>query len=149
MNCICKIAACCMANRIKTVLNQNTSSKAMYNIVNNKIKIPKAQTKYAGLIFDHHMWTKYYLIHFKYTKDTTLLWFKYRLINKILGTNTFLHMINCIDLKKNTFYNNFPETLPEFWGNVEKCTFRKTGIQISFSKNLPMFEMMIKWPKNV
>ena len=45
----------------------------MYSILNNKIKTPKAQTKYAdkGLIFDHHTWRKHYPIGlpFKCVKD--------------------------------------------------------------------------------
>ena len=66
----------------------------MYSIWNNKIKkILKAQTKYADkdLIFDHHNWTKYYLIPFKCVKDTALILCQYRLLHRILGTNTFLH----------------------------------------------------------
>ena len=75
--------------KLKIVLNKNASSTSF---LNNKIKTPKAQTIYAdkGLIFYHRTWTNYYLIPFKCVKDTTLIWFQYRLLHRILGTNTFL-----------------------------------------------------------
>ena len=70
-------------------------------------------------------------------------------------------MINYVDSNKCAFCNNLPETLQhlfydcnkvrEFWRNVEKWIFIKTGIRISFTKNKLLFGMMteVKMSKNI
>jgi hypothetical protein len=140
--------------KLTFLLNKNTTSKVMYNILNSKITTPKSQTKYAskGLVFDHLTWTKYYVLPFKCLKDTTLIWFQYRLLHRILATNTFLYMINYSDSNKCTFCNKLLETLQhlfydcdkvrELWKSLETWIFHKTGFRISLTKNIVIFGMI-------
>jgi len=67
-------------------------------------------------------------------------------------------MINYIDSNKCVFCNNFPEIfntcftikVRELWENVEQWIFVKTGISISFTKNIIIFGMIDdKMAKNI
>ena len=53
---------------------------------------------------------KYYLLPFKFLKDSALKWFQYR----ILVTNTFLHKIHYMQSNACCFYSVEPETLHLF-----------------------------------
>ena len=140
--------------KIKIFLNKSVGNKAIYNLLNNKKIIPKAEIKYAneGFHFDSHMWEIFYILPFKCVKDTTLIWFQYRLLHRILATNSFLYMIHYVDSNKCSFCNNAPETLQHIfydcskvrnlWGELEKWIFNKTGIHLSFNKNNVMFGMI-------
>ena len=71
----------------------------MYDLINFKLITPKSQIKYTnqGFIFTPNDWDKYYLLPFQCVDDSTLLSFQYRLVQRILATNTFLHMIHYVD----------------------------------------------------
>ena len=45
------------------------------------------------------MWGKYYVIPFRCVKDTTLSWFQYKILQRILTTNKFIYiyMIHYVD----------------------------------------------------
>ena len=61
-----------------------------YKLLNYKSITPKDHIKYAneGFIIDDEEWKTYNSIPFK-CLNTTLPWFQYRLIHRIIDTNTF------------------------------------------------------------
>ena len=69
--------------KMKIILITNKGSRDIYNVLNSKKLIPKSQKKYAdkGLKVDSYIWEKYYILLFKCLKDTTIIWFQYRLIH--------------------------------------------------------------------
>ena len=62
-------------------------------------------------MFNSKVWEHYYKLPVQSIKDTSLLWFHYQILHKILATNTFLYMIHYADTNMCTFYINYPETL--------------------------------------
>ena len=140
--------------KLKIILSTNKGSREIYNVLNSKKLIPKSQKKYAdkSLNIDIYIWEKYYILPFKYLKDTTIIWFQYRLIHRILATNTFLHMIHYIDSNKCTFCTNEPETLQhlfydcnvvrKLWESVEKWISEKTGVTTTLNKYEIMFGIL-------
>jgi hypothetical protein len=140
--------------KLNVLLKKKSGCKYLYEILNSKIIISKAQIKYAnqGFIYEAKQWEQYYLIPFKCVKDSTLCWFQYRILHRILTTNTFLHMIHYIDSDACSFCNIFPETIQHLffecnmiyhlWEAIENWILGKTGINIHFSKDIVMFGMI-------
>ena len=61
--------------------------------------ITKAHIKYTNLefMFDSKVWEQYYKLPFQNIKDTSVLWFQYRILRRNLATRTFLYMIHYAD----------------------------------------------------
>ena len=85
----------------------------MYNILNKSTIIPTAQTKYSnlGYMLSAQEWRNVYKIPFQCLKDPTLLWFQYRILHRIITTNTFLYKIKYIESNICDLCNSEPETL--------------------------------------
>ena len=79
--------------KLQLLLKNQRGCKDMYALINFKSITPKSQIKYTnqGFIFTPSDWEQYYLLPFQCVKDSTLLWFQYRLVQRILGNNAFLH----------------------------------------------------------
>ena len=73
-------------------------------------------------------WSQIFVKAFQSTPDTKLRWFQYRIINRILTTNTFLYKIKLADTKLCTFCKDEEESLTHifckcpivkcFWNNI-------------------------------
>ena len=48
-------------------------------------------------MFDSKVWEQYYKLPFQSIKDTSVLWFQYRILRRNLATRTFLYMIHYAD----------------------------------------------------
>ena len=85
-------------------------------------------------------------------KDTTLLWFQYRLLHRIVATNYFLHMTHCVDSNKCDFCKNSPETLqPLFydchnvksiWKTLQEWISEQLKIRKLLNKQIVIFGMI-------
>ena len=71
---------------------------------------------------DRDWWGKHYIIPFKITKDTKLHWFQYRLINRILATNSYLKKIGYIQSDLCTFCSQDKETILHLFS---ECQFSR------------------------
>ena len=70
-------------------------TKDLHAILNTEIKLPSAEEKW-NLLFDHVdddplEWNSAFAACFKTTKDTTLQWFQYRLLHRILPVGYYLN----------------------------------------------------------
>ena len=69
---------------IYTLVNKNTISES-----NFKIK----WSQELETIMENHIWTKIFKTCFYTVKHNQLIWFQFRILHRILGTNKLLHQI--------------------------------------------------------
>ena len=98
--------------KLQIILNKTTGSKPFFNILYITNSIPTSQIKYVskGETHNQHTWEKFYYLPFKCVKDTTMLWFQYSLLHRLLIMYTFLHMIHYVGSSKCSLCNNALET---------------------------------------
>lgn len=137
-----------MSYNLKSILKDEKGCKEIYGVLKRTDIHPKAQTKYANLNYNisELEWRNYYILPFKITKNTTSQWFQYRILHRILATNSFLYKINYVDSDKCTFCNNEVETLEhlfydcykvyELWESIQRWIFNTKNEQIELSKKV-------------
>ncbi|XP_062599221.1 uncharacterized protein LOC134260692 [Saccostrea cucullata] len=87
-------------------------SKCFYEILNHNSSMSTGKTKWSEMLqIDNKEWKKFHKIPFRVTKDCKLQWFQYRIINRILATNSFLFKINKNDSKYCNFCLSEEETI--------------------------------------
>ena len=111
-------------NFLKIILSQKKGCSNIYNWFNRKKLIkPKHEIKwdsYIGRNMNKKWWQKHYILPFKLTKDTKLQWLQYRIIYRILATNSYLFRIGYKNSEMCTFCNFDKETIQHlFW----ECTY--------------------------
>ena len=81
------------------VLISKVSSKSISKELRSKVTAsPTAQAKYTELFEnDNPEWNEIYSLPFKVALDTRTIEFQYRLLNRYLATNSFLHKIGKIN----------------------------------------------------
>jgi hypothetical protein len=138
------------------LLKSKTGSKDMYKLLNYEAVTPTSQIRYRnqGFAFNSKEWEKYYIVPFICVKDTTLIWFQYRIIHQILTTNTFLYKIKYIETNECTFCKNSPETLAhlfyncnkvkDMWHAVANWVLNKKGIHMKLNKTVILFGLTDK-----
>ena len=106
---------------IKLLLRDKKGCQRIYKILSKNEDIPTAQSKWQNdlTLPRNFKWYKVYNLPYIITKDTQLRWFQYRLVHRILATNTFLSKIGIKNDNKCTFCNNDPETLIHLFWNCE------------------------------
>lgn len=86
----------------------------IYNVfVTSSYKKPKAILKWNPNLTpekDDVWWEKVFMLPVKLTKDISLRWFQYRLIHRILPTNSFLHKLHLVDSPYCSFCGLYNET---------------------------------------
>ena len=139
---------------IKILTFDKKGSQRIYRILSNNDKKPAAQVKWQNefSLNTDFKWENIYLTQHKITKDSKLRWFQYRLLQRILSTNTFLCKIGIKQDNKCTFCNNCPETLihifwecsiiQNFWKNLE--TWLKGGCVHIRSLNLTKYDVIFQ-----
>ena len=100
---------------ISWILKSNKGCRVSYNIL-NVINTDKTRTmikweRNLDTEIELSEWQKLNIIPFKCIYETKLRWFQYRINQRILSTNTFLHKINISDSDKCSFCHQEPETL--------------------------------------
>ena len=60
---------------------------------------------------ENYEWNKYFIVLQKCCKNSYLKNFQYKLLHRIIATNTFLHKINLVNTKLCTFCKNDDETI--------------------------------------
>ena len=134
---------------IKILFYDKKGCQRIYKVFCKNNDKPTAQRKWNIdlLLPETHEWYKTYILPYKITRDTNIRWFQYRLIQRILSTNTFLYKIGFTQSNLCSFCNDATETLVhlfwecnpvnEFWHNLEnwlkgECMHIS---ELNFSKN--------------
>ena len=110
--------------------------------------LPTAQAKFSekGILVTTDMWNTYYLLPRLVSRDTTLHYFQFRLLHRILPTNSLLNKINYADSSACTFCQRHPETLEHlffecgttqfFWKNLVQWIRGYQNIQMLEKKDI-------------
>ena len=136
--------------KLQLFLITTKGCKEMYNILNKSTIIPTAQTKYSnlGYMLSAQEWRNVYKIPFQCLKDPTLLWFQYRILHRIITTNTFLYKIKYIESNICDLCHSQPETLEHLFFDCPKVldVWKETelwiqdkGEHINFDKQTVLF----------
>ena len=117
-------------------------------MLNYKSMIPNSHIKYAneGFTIDDEELKKYNSL------NTTLALYQYRLIHRIIATNTFLYKIHYVKSNTCTFCSTEPETLSylfydcqivkNLWKEVQTWIIVETGINLQLEKQTGFFCMI-------
>ena len=91
-----------------------------------------AQTKYSnvGYMLSAQEWRNVYKVPFQCLKDPTLLWFQYRILHRIITTNTFLYKIKYIESNICELCHSQPETLEHLFFDCPKVLDVWKGIEL-------------------
>ena len=94
------------------------------------------------------------LIPYKCTIDVKLRWFQYRILNRVLTTNTLLYKINQRNNNLCTFCNEEPETIKHIfteykkvmpiWVQLQNWFLQKIGLSVTLNQNLILFGTDLK-----
>ena len=94
------------------------------------------------ICIDHDTWRMLFSICFKTVTNNNLIWFQLKLINRILGTNSYLHKLG-IRKSPNCRFCQQPESLlhvcyecpnsSELWKDIEKLLKERISLEIKFS----------------
>ena len=85
----------------------------------------------------------------RFTTDTTLRWFQYRITHRIIATNEYLYKIKVKGNNLCTFCNQDVETIEHLfigcekveilWNNIEQWIYEKCNVMLNFSKHEIIF----------
>ena len=121
--------------------------KYIYRQMVNSEEMPKSLQKWKndlGISPDTEIFSKesIYGMAFQITKDPKLLWFQYRISQRILGTNYLLKKMNIVATDSCTFCKNAAETLIHlFWNcNISKEFFNQLRVYIENKCNVQLGE---------
>jgi hypothetical protein len=123
---------------LKSILTNTKGTKPMYATLKKNEYEPVCLTKWSNTFANLTCEDQKHLYNmpFAITQDSTLQWLQYRIVHRILGTNSFLHKIKYIDSPACTFCQNECETIEHiFWeckyvnsflkDLLSKCTFQE------------------------
>ena len=135
---------------IKVICKDSKGSKSMYNIfISNLYQKPKSEEKWKTEFHldDDFSWKAINKRCFGCTNDTQLLWFHYRVLHRILGTNDYLFKCNI----KNSPVCNLCRTETELQGtyslNVEQ--HKKYGPKLKLGLETPLALIILSLPKTL
>ena len=113
--------------------------------------VPTSQNAYLnkGFHIDNETWKNYYILPFKCTTDTSLQWLQFRILHRILATNSLLCKFKILENNKCTFCNLEKETLEHifydcsfverFFTDVSSWLLTNRNLHITFTKNMIFF----------
>ena len=120
-------------------------------------KEPKSIVRWGSKLnvyFSRDDWKMFYLIPFNCTMDTKLRWFQYRILNRILTTNSFMCKIGqriddiCTFCKKEaeTIEHLFVEckVVKNIWSKLQNWIRIELGIPVVLSKTHILFGIDLK-----
>lgn len=141
-------------------LKPRKGSKDMYNFLNRKTVQISAEQKWENILNKYDIeWKNIHFHCTKHTKNTKLCWFQYRIIHRILGTNTFLYKIKVKDCNLCTFCKEERETIEhllwechkisDLWHELNRWIFEMTCIEIPLNLEIAMFGLLHPYDANL
>jgi hypothetical protein len=141
-----KVAAPFRPRNMELLYKQSKGCKTFYEAFvesKQKNKTNKWQTEFE---MQNDTWKEVCFLNFKFSTDTKLRWFQYRINQKILGTNTLLLKMNIKDDDSCTFCNTYPETIRhlfvdcrvsmKFWFDFKNWIKDRTNLTLTMSPKL-------------
>lgn len=133
---------------LQLITKSKQGGRDFYDVfINQKYRKPKSEIKWENILnlnVDNSWWKKQNILFFKITNDIQLRWFNYRIIHRILATNTFLCKIGITNTNLCSFCKIYPETLchlfwecefvENIWENALIWFKEQFGIDISLNK---------------
>ena len=149
-----------MPFNIGLFLKSRKGSKGMYTVLNRKTVHISAERKWENILNKYDIeWKNIHFHCTKHTKNTKLCWFQYRIIHRILGTNTFLYKIKVKDCNLCTFCKEEPETIEhllwgchqvsDLWHGLNRWIFQLTYIEIPLNLEIVMFGLLHPYDANL
>ena len=139
---------------IQVLMRSKKGCKDFYNIINSNKN--ENQTSYYSY-WEHKLkqeissneWKNIYRICFKTIEDNELIWFQYRLINRISGTSEYLTKIKIKNNANCVFCNEASETISHlftecdavkiFWSQLNRNIKFNMGIDFTLSPSEVLF----------
>ena len=130
------------------LLSNKKNAKGFYNILVEKpgdlyVHLNEKWKNELNCIIEEQSWSKIFTICFKVINNENLIWFQYRIIHKILGTEELLYKMSIKSNRKCLLCDNSPETLihlfclcPQvaiLWKDIEKLIHFRTNIKVKLS----------------
>ena len=131
---------------IDYICKNNKGSRDMYDLfIEHFYKKPMSEQKWEHELNleQNHNWQKTNTIMRKCTKDTFIIWFQYRLLQRILPTKKYLYYMKIkndpicnlcgleIDTYSHAFFNC--NIVYAFWKNIEEWIYEKTNVQLQLT----------------
>jgi exonuclease III len=140
---------------IRILIQDKKGSRAVYDYFNNSTDFkPKCESKWESdlNLSPTFNWQNAYKSIMFTTKDTGLIWFTYRILHRILGTNNYLHKIKIVDNKACSLCSQDPETIlhlffhcpfvTNIWSCLSSWIFQKTRKRLQFDIQTVIFGLM-------
>lgn len=110
--------------------------------ISQKYKKPKSESKWENILdlnVDGSWWRKQNILFFKITNDIQLRWFNYRIVHRILATNTFLCKIGTTNTNLCSFCKIYPETLCHLFWECEYVEGSGSLLKVTLFKFISRF----------
>ena len=121
---------------LQIILKNESGAKRLYTILNKNNEKPSVKAKWGiklNTIINENEWNCIFELPFLITNDVKVQWFQYRIIHRILGTNSLLNKMKIIDDPLCTFCKQSEENLEHlFW----ECQISKAIIDASISTRI-------------
>ena len=135
----------CIPKTLSIVFNKS-GAKPFYNILNEATCDMKFKTKWnedLGIEIEKYTWEHFFTVCFKTVQENELIWFQYRLIHRILGTQRLLYKMGIVQSELCLLCQSDTETLKhlfydcsisrQIWNDVKLWIASKTGFSLNLS----------------
>ena len=148
-----------LPSHVKILFFSKKGSKKIYSILNNYTE--NLQLKFKNKWSDNlnenipsQEWNLIFRACFKTVSDNHLIWFQYRIIHRILGTQKLLFQMKIMPNPLCSFCQTEPETLchlflecpstQSLWQNIENWIKNKLNINVNLSHKIKMLGYTIQ-----
>ena len=141
-------------NHMKLLLKSKKGAQDFYETLKSNIAIeePHALHKWKkdiNISIDHSSWRRIHKNYFYTIQDKTLIWFQYKIIYRLTGTNSLLYkmkltdsqLCNFCNIKEETIYHLFIgcEKTSKFWKTIGTWLMEKGNINFDLSPSILLF----------
>ena len=141
-------------NHMKLLLKSKKGAQDFYETLKSNIAIeePRALHKWEkdlNISIDHSSWRRINKNCFYTIQDKTLIWFQYKIIYRLTGTNSLLYkmkltdsqLCNFCNIKEETIYHLFVgcEKTSKFWKTIGTWLMEKGNINFDLGPNILLF----------
>ena len=138
------------------LFSKQSMSKEISETFKKNNSEPIAQRRFTenGLNFDKHHWKRIYSLPYKCTLDTSLHWLQYRILHRILATNTLPFKMNIVQSDICSFCGTERETLEhlfydcyivkEFLSDICQWFSENLNLPLTIDKKTILFGLPLK-----
>ena len=169
----CKIERPIYPRHLDVIFKSKKGSRKFYdtfNISQSTESNPLAETIWANIIQNENLqidnkeiWNNIYQICFYSVRDNNVIWFQYRILNKILGSKDYLKKLKITTDNMCSFCGKYEENIDHLfnkckevtslWTNIERWIKNKLGVNITLTTPMKILGYLIRdenfWPLNL